>query len=360
MTIESRKDIQEALLNSRPKQSSDHKIRDICDGLEYKKLSSDGGILSDKNNFSLTVNTDGAPVFESSKCSIWPLQFFINELPADIRFKAENVLLAGLWFGAKDPRMDVFMIPFMEEALSLHNTGFNWKKQSGETVTSKVVTLCCCLDSVARPMVQGIKQFNGYYGCSYCLHPGKNVDGSCVRFTESGQPSHEERTDSGIRKDMRKAVKKGKIVNGVKSMSPFYILPSFNLVYGFVIDYMHCVLLSVTRTMANLWLDSANHYQPYYICLSAGVVDNRLKSITPPSKVTRFPRPISQRSAWKANEWRNWLLFYSLPCLKGVRPKKYYEHFAVLVLTIYCLLGEEISFEDVDYFNNAMDKFLIE
>lgn len=27
------------------------------------------------------------------------------------------------------------------------------------------------------------------------------------------------------------------IVNGVKAMSPFYILPSFNLVYGFVIDY---------------------------------------------------------------------------------------------------------------------------
>lgn len=95
--------------------------------------------------------------------------------------------------------------------------------------------------------------------------------------------------------------------------------------------------------------------------MSVTVLDNRLKGITPPSKVThRFPRPISVSSAWKANEWRNWLFCYSLPCLKGLLPKRFYEHFAVLVVSVYGLLGEAISFEDVDYINNAMDKFLVE
>ena len=40
------------------------------------------------NDLSLTWNTDGIPVFESSNYSIWPVQSAINELPPHLREKA--------------------------------------------------------------------------------------------------------------------------------------------------------------------------------------------------------------------------------------------------------------------------------
>lgn len=72
--------------------------------------------------------------------------------------------------------MDVFLIPFIKEALELENEGFEWKDQNGVEQNSKVAVLNCCVDSVAKPLIQGVKQFNGYYGCGYCLHPGVSID----------------------------------------------------------------------------------------------------------------------------------------------------------------------------------------
>jgi hypothetical protein len=45
--------------------------------------SDPGGHLSEDNpyNVSFTWNTDGIPVFKSSKFSLWPFYLVINELP---------------------------------------------------------------------------------------------------------------------------------------------------------------------------------------------------------------------------------------------------------------------------------------
>jgi len=48
--------------------------------LVYKQLVDGGGPLSDPKNISLTWNTDGVPIFKSSKFSVWPFYCIINEL----------------------------------------------------------------------------------------------------------------------------------------------------------------------------------------------------------------------------------------------------------------------------------------
>ena len=62
----------------RTKKASDN-IEDIYDGQLYKELCAKG-LLCSKDNISFLMNTDGFPVFKSSKVSIWPLYFIINEL----------------------------------------------------------------------------------------------------------------------------------------------------------------------------------------------------------------------------------------------------------------------------------------
>jgi len=56
------------------------------------------------------------PVFKSSKFSIWPLYFVINELPISKQWLDENVVLAGLWFGIEKPKMLTFIQPFCEKS----------------------------------------------------------------------------------------------------------------------------------------------------------------------------------------------------------------------------------------------------
>lgn len=87
---------------NRQKKNQDS-IEDIYDGEVYQKLFTGNGPLSDPRNISLTWNTDGIPIFESSKFSVWPFYCMINELSFVQRTKRENMILAGLWFGDSKP-----------------------------------------------------------------------------------------------------------------------------------------------------------------------------------------------------------------------------------------------------------------
>lgn len=175
-------EIQKNINYKRQRSQCDHVISDIYDGEMYKNLSRPGGILSEPNNLSYIFNSDGSPTYKSSKFSIWPIQLHLNELPPKMRFK--NVVLAGLWFGAKEPVMSIFLKPFVDQAKTLASKGVSWKKKES-CVNSKVVGLCCCVDSRARPAMQNTTQFNGYFGCGFCLHPGTLVDKPA---TSQGRP----------------------------------------------------------------------------------------------------------------------------------------------------------------------------
>lgn len=71
-------------------------IEDIWDGKLYTKHTGSNDLLSKAENISLTWNTDGIPVFKSSKFSLWPLYFIINELPYKEHIHRENIIFANL------------------------------------------------------------------------------------------------------------------------------------------------------------------------------------------------------------------------------------------------------------------------
>ena len=48
-----------------------------------------------------------------------------------------------------------------------------------------------------------------------------------------------------------------------------------------------------------------------------------------------------------ANELRAWLLYYSLPCLSGILPQPFLDHFAHLIEAIHLFLGTVTSPNDI-------------
>ena len=284
-------------------------IKDLMDGKIYQKLLKKGKLAED--DLTLLWNCDGVPIFNSSNYSIWPLQFTINELPCIQR--KENVMVAGLWFGPEKPRVDTFLKPFIDECCDLAQNPFEWKDRQDTTHSSKVFSLVCSSDAIARPLLRNCKQFNGEYGCDWCLHPGVVMPKGrgFIRSYVYDEEQQVKRTHNEFRDNAVKAVQSASPQNGVKGLSMLFMLPLFNIVLGFVPDYMHSVLLGVCRQLMSLWLDTCNCMNPWYLGRKIAQLDSRLLCLKPPKEIVRTPRSLLTRKFWKASEWRAFLLFYS-------------------------------------------------
>lgn len=133
-------------------------FKEITDGEMYKGLRLTGF------DFSCIFNTDGVPVFKSSKFSIWPILISIIEL--DFTLRKRNILTLALWFGNSKPKFNTFFKPFLRIANDLSSQCFvNWE-HNNVLIRSRVIFPICVADSPARCQCQGTKQFNGAYGCS--------------------------------------------------------------------------------------------------------------------------------------------------------------------------------------------------
>jgi hypothetical protein len=329
-------------------------ITDITSGSEYKKMN-----ISFPQSLTLLCNTDGVPVFNSSNTSLWPVYFMINELPVYLR--RVHMLLAALWIGTSKPQIESLFAPVVESLQRLSTDGLSWLSEGKLINTRFFVSLISC-DSVARPLLQNMKQFNGQYGCSYCLHEGKTVPkgrGFARVYTQEFHDSFSERTHNGMLADAEAAVNTNACVNGVKGHSILSVLSNFDMVRCFFPDYMHAVLLGVVRQFVFLWFDSTQHLKPHYLGRNINEIDTILTSIKPPSEIKRMPRSIEQRKYWKASEWRNFLLFYSVVCIKHFLPKQFLQHWFLLVFSINKLLMTPICVDDIAIVDMALHKFVV-
>ncbi|XP_026104657.1 uncharacterized protein LOC113076212 [Carassius auratus] len=217
---------------------------DVCDGVLYKKTLKTFTTLNDCPNFSITFSCDGVPLFKSSSQSIWPLLCTLNELPPDLR--SDHIMLTALWFGAKKPPMNIYLDPFVNECIGLHGRGFDWVTSDGVHGTSKVYALILVSDSVARPLLQNFKQFNGEFGCSFCLQKGTLVErGRGKVRVYPFEENIELRCQSQTLELVMRAVETGTPSAGVEGPSVLSLLPGFDIIEGCVPDFMHSVLLSL-------------------------------------------------------------------------------------------------------------------
>lgn len=340
-------------------------IEDIYDGAIYKEYSKPGGLLSERcpYNISLTWNTDGIPLFKSSKMSIWPVYLIVNELPWHMRKKKENLLFYGLWFGDSKPLMTAFLQPLHSSLNTLEKEGLDVVIK-GEKRNIKAFLLCGTADLPARALVLNMNQFNGQYSCVKCLQRGETCRVSLRGFTHV-YPYCKDNPVGPCRKDAfehaSSAVDCSKAVMGVKGPSFLMMLNAYNYTRSTGIDYMHGVILGVTKRLLSLWFTADGSGKSFSLQQFVEVVDERLKKIKPPHFITRRPRSISEHMKyWKASELRAWLLFYSLPVLKDIMRTEYFVHYASFVEAIWILLDESISEYDLDKCTRLLHKFVLD
>lgn len=199
---------------------NEERISDISRGSVYKKV-----IVGDNYKYiSLSVNTDGAAAYRwtiNKPC--YPIFLVVNNLPPRLRFSKHNIILAAVWLSKGDPNICLFFKNFCKETKRLRDG-----LEIGSNVYKVVVTQAC-VDTVARPKLQGTTQFNGKFGCSICLHGGKLTNGNQIRYPFQHS---EQRETITTRRLMLEVNETGIPKFGIKSLSVFMFVPDFDIIYG--------------------------------------------------------------------------------------------------------------------------------
>lgn len=230
----------------------DNDLRDINRGLLAQETMS----RQEGKFITFSANEDSAAPYKSTtKKPLYPLFLTINNLPPRLRFDKNNLIIAALWFNIGKPDMALFHKNFIQQTRRL---------REGIEIGSeqyKVVVLQNCLDSVGRCEVLCSKQFNGKYGCTACLHPGKSVNNQ-IRYPY--QPS-KLRDDKLTRKLMLEVhnSETPKAVLGIKGLSVLTGIPDFDIIRGLPPDYMHLVNLGLMKLIWELLLHEKKF--PYQI-----------------------------------------------------------------------------------------------
>lgn len=189
------------------------------------------------------------------------------------------MILAGLWLDKEAPKMEIFLKPFIEELRTLYSVGMEI-----ENIIYKIICTTACADSCARCKLSNFKQFNGKYGCTYCMHPGLlvNINGTKqLRFVNS--ICGEKRNMLSTLAHMKDAETLGKSIYGVKGVSTLISIPSFDVISGLPIDVMHCIFLGVAKSLVELWFDTRYNKKPYYI----GRQINKIDEFHPYKEISR-------------------------------------------------------------------------
>lgn len=327
-------------------------VQDITQSNQYHKLS----VAQD--DVTLTFNTDGVPLYDSSKVGIWPLLVMVNEIPYKQRI--EKLMLAALWFGPKKPNMNCFLIPFVKTMNELSSTGVVWRDNSGVSHVSKAYPGPCTVDTIARRDVMNMTQFNGAQGCAWCEDEGKVMPkgkGTCRVYVPTGS-APKLRTHDSFVSHARKA-RPGAPSCGVMGVSVLTLLTFFKFGTGFVVDYMHSVCLGFVKSTMTVWRKSRK-CRKFKFRTHLDDANDCLLSLTGVWELSRLPRSLHESKYWKASDWRNWMLFYSPIVLKGRIPKPHYDHWMKFVEMLHYLLGPCVSIENIINMQKEMMKFLVE
>lgn len=313
-------------------------INDICDGSEYRRVNHQ----RQKYDLTLVLYTDGISLIKSSTSHCWPLMFVVAELPPDIRYK--NIIIAGIWYEKTiKPPMNLFLMPFCQKILN--NKTIYWKSSSTNEVNCSTISAPLFIaDAPARAQIQNILNFNGEYGCNICELKTialENIDGKKLVRTYPYKKELKLRNQNEMEKQAENVEQNEKATHcmGVKGRTIVSCLPMIDVSTCFVPEFMHSVLLGVTKQFLNVWLNKKGDWR---VIKKIKQIDNFLLNIKPVKAVGRMPRSLKSFRMFKATELFNWLIYYSLPTLENNMPEIYIQHWMLLVISIYNLVQQKI------------------
>lgn len=223
---------------------------------------------------------------------------------------------------------------------------------------------CLACDVPAARKLGGFLSHNAKHGCSRCLKEfsvqrfGDYPDYSGFNRSEWETRSHALHVWYALKHKEAKTEeqrKKIEAIHGARYTS-LYELPYYNAISSCVIDPMHCLFLGVAKRVFQVWLSNGiiNENQ------LAGIQD-KVDSFHCPPDIGRIPyKMASNASGLKADQWKNWALYFSLFALKGSLPHRDYNCWLIFVKLCHLICRREILKLDLLQIENYIQEFCIQ
>ena len=249
------------------------------------------------------------------------------------------------------PEFEVFLKPIVNEMKNLELGMAFDVYYNGLKKILKFFLIIGVFDKPARSSFLNIISYNGYYGCLKCIQPG--ITKNHVYYFEfcDDNPSGPLRNKYKYFEDCENKS------FGVKGKIELSDLRFFSPLHNTNINYMHSVLEGVVKRFFRYWFDENGEQSLKAFTIE---IDKRLLSIKPPSFIPITPRSIDQRAKWRANEYLNFLLFYSLPVFFGIMESRYYLNLMKLVVGMECLLDKRIKRANLEIVQEILVSFVKE
>uniref|UniRef100_A0A1X7TL76 Uncharacterized protein n=1 Tax=Amphimedon queenslandica TaxID=400682 RepID=A0A1X7TL76_AMPQE len=94
-------------------------------------LQNNADFFSCKEHLGVIINTDGVPLFKSSRTTLWPVYLEIGNYPPTVRFRKENAVICGFWIGQSKPDMQVLLKRILKAIDNLNILGFSFDSPDG-------------------------------------------------------------------------------------------------------------------------------------------------------------------------------------------------------------------------------------
>lgn len=298
----------------------------------------------------LMICTDGGNPYKTSSCSYWPLLAVVLDLPPNLRYKTENIILLSLWTGPSKPNWQVYLKSFLSEFPFGQRVEINL----GNTVLGVTIAIKrAVFDLPAQASILNVKQYNGEFGCLFCVHPG--VVEKHAR-TYPCLSNIENISDSQYLTYVEAAEAAGVPVFGVKGrsvLSDYMSIPS-----SIALDPLHLFFENITKMILTYMLDSSNRHKANYIGRRIRRIQNLMSEQTVPSDLKKC-RDVEHIKFWTGRDFMNFLYFYLIPFIGFGLPKAYNKHLLAFVVGVRLAMCEKaVSY--VDEINQLFRYFISE
>jgi hypothetical protein len=263
---------------------------------------------------SVQINIDGLPVHKSTNHQFWPIMGLV--------FGTATPFIIGLFESQTKPTPD-FLNEFVEEFINLSQTGIN---MNGQIFAITLHSFIC--DAPARSMIKGVVNHNSYNGCERCQCRG--VWNGRMTFLDLN--SRPRQNDEFLEYDVH-----------FVAPTPLTRMNA-QMVNSFVLDYMHLVLLGVTKKLIHVWT-AGGRGLPQRVKMGPvckAEVNAFLSSLSDyiPSDFSRIPRSLDRVKFFKATEYRQLTLYTGIVAFRFMEPD-IYQHFLLYHVAISILCDAE-------------------
>ena len=349
---------------SRPPSGSD--LHDVYDGRIWKRFRQYNGscFLDDDYSYAFMINMDWFQPYKHLTYSVGAIYLSVFNLPRTSRYKLQNICLIGIIPGPREPQLTVnpYLNPLVQDLLELWN-GIELEVCSGSHIERKLIRaalICCSCDLPAGRKLCGFLSHSAHLGCSKCTKyfPSTECGLDYSGFERDSWIARTNRSHRGDVEKLCQCTSKSARQKKEKELGCRYSslleLPYFDAPTMLVIDPMHCLFLGLAKHFFKKGLIEAN------ILSTADLltIQRRIDATSVPSDIGRIPHKIEHAFySFTADQYKNWVLHYSIICLHGLLSSEYLECWRHLVLACRYLCQPILKPRDVIIADALLQKF---